>query len=299
MVTKLHILLTYNCSLRCKHCYVFSDQRAPGKISLSQVSRILNDGIRIPSVRWIYFGGGEPFTQYTILLKSVQRAIKLGYNVGVETNGYFARTIEAGLRFLRPLAEMGIGDIRISNDILHYKNPDRSPASNAMDAAQKLGIPTTIVSIPSADEQPADKTPHEAGYSLDVPRLMFTGRAAKTMLAGKQSYPANQFTECPRKDLKFPEKFFIDAYGYVQVCPGIAIGNINEKSLDLIIADYNIDEHIIMSSLSDMGPLGLIQNTKLKFKEEYVDACHCCFSARHVLIDKYPEFLGPHQVYGY
>jgi MoaA/NifB/PqqE/SkfB family radical SAM enzyme len=59
--------------LRCKHCYVFSDQRAPGKISLSQVSHYLNDGRNLPDLKWIYFGGGEPFTQYPLLLKAVLR----------------------------------------------------------------------------------------------------------------------------------------------------------------------------------------------------------------------------------
>jgi MoaA/NifB/PqqE/SkfB family radical SAM enzyme len=130
---------------------VFSDQRAPGKISLSQISQILNDGTRVPNLQWVYLGGGEPFTQYPLLLKGVQRSKKLDYKVGVETNGYFARSIEAGIRFLRPLAEMGINDIRISNDSWHYKNPEISPASKAVKAAQKLGIPTTVVHIPSAD----------------------------------------------------------------------------------------------------------------------------------------------------
>ena len=154
MAAKLHILLTYNCSLRCKHCYVFSDQRAPGKISLSQISKILNDGTRIPGVRWVYFGGGEPFTQYPLLLKGIQRATRLGYEVGVETNGYFARSVKAGLRFLRSLADMGIKDIRISNDKLHYKDPDKSPASKAVKAAQRLGVPTTVVRIPFPEDQP-------------------------------------------------------------------------------------------------------------------------------------------------
>jgi organic radical activating enzyme len=128
--------------------YVFSDQRAPGKISLSQVSHNLNDGRNLPDLRWIYFGGGEPFTQYPLLLKAVQRAKKLEFNVGIETNGYFARTKSAGLRFLRPLAEMGVNEIRVSNDLMHYKNPDKSPASNAIAAARQLEIRTKVRSIP-------------------------------------------------------------------------------------------------------------------------------------------------------
>ena len=120
MVTNLYILLTYNCSLRCRQFYVFLDQGAPGKISLSQISHFLNDGRKLTDLRWIYFGGGEHFTQYPLLLKAVQRARKRDYDGGVETNRHFARTESTGLRSLRPLAEMGVKDIRVSKDFLHF-----------------------------------------------------------------------------------------------------------------------------------------------------------------------------------
>ena len=153
MVTRLHILLTYKCSLRCSHCYVYSHQRAAGKISLRKISHFLKNGRKLPDIKRIYYGGGEPFTQYPLLLKAVRRARQYGFEVGVETNGYFARTEEAGMRFLRPLAAMGIQDIRISNDRLHYRNPDSSPARRAMNAAQQLGIATTLVRIPFPEEK--------------------------------------------------------------------------------------------------------------------------------------------------
>ena len=299
MVSKLHILLTYNCSLRCQHCYIYSDQRARGKISPSQISQILSDGTRIPGIRWVYFGGGEPFTQYPLLLNSIQRARKMGYDVGVETNGYFARSIETGIRFLRPLAEMGVNDIRISIDRLHYKNPEKSPAKKAMHAARKLGIPTTEVRISFPNEQTIEKKSLGEDCSLDEPQLMFSGRAAESLSAGRQTFPSEHFPECPRNDLASPERLYIDAYGFVQICPGLAIGNIHEDTLKQIIDEFHLHKNFIVSVLDEQGPSGLLQKTNISSDKRFVDACHCCYAARLALLDNYSELLGPRQVYGY
>jgi MoaA/NifB/PqqE/SkfB family radical SAM enzyme len=297
MVTRLHILLTYKCSLRCNHCYVYSHQRAPGKISLRQISQILKDGRKLPDVKWVYFGGGEPFTQYPLLLKAVQRARHHGYEVGVETNGYFARTESAGLRFLRPIVALGVKDIRISNDRLHYKNPDTSPANRALNATQQLGIPTTLVRIPFPEE-PGDGYPGEVeSTNIIEPRLMFSGRAADTMSPGRRAFHSRNFTECPNHNLKDPESLYIDTYGFVQICPGIAIGNIFEEPLDQIVENYKVQEHAIFRHLYAQGPSGLIEYTNLNPAKKFVDACHCCYTARLELIDRYPDLLGPRQVY--
>ncbi|MFL7890667.1 MAG: radical SAM protein [Anaerolineales bacterium] len=299
MVTEVHILLTYNCSLRCKHCYVFSDQRAPGKISFSQVSRYLNDGRKMQGIEWIYFGGGEPFTQYPLLLKAIQRARKLNYRVGVETNGYFARTIEAGIRMLKPLKNMGVEDLRISNDRLHYKNPRTSPANNALSAAHELGIPTTEVrtSTPGVEEP----IPYSSSRvdQFAEPSFMFAGRAAELLAEKYPGMEGVSLTSCPHPDLGNPERVFVDAYGFVQICPGIAIGNACQVPLNEILGNYEIQKHEILSVLALEGPAGLVKLSGLPADSKFADACHGCFSSRKLLIDQYPAWLGPRQVYGF
>jgi hypothetical protein len=299
LVTKLHILLTYNCSLRCKHCYVYSDQRAPGKISLSQVSRYLNDGRKMQGIEWIYFGGGEPFTQYPLLLKAIQRARKLNYRVGVETNGYFARTIEAGIRMLRPLANMGVEDLRVSNDRLHYKNPWTSPANNALSAAHELGIPTTHVHLSTPGVEEAIPISSRKVNQVDEPCFMFAGRAAELLAEKYPGIEGNSLDSCPRSDLGHPEKVFVDAYGFVQICPGIAIGNACQAPLNEILGNYQLQKHEILSVLAEEGPAGLVEQSGLPATSKFVDACHGCYSSRKMLIDQYPDSLGPRHVYGF
>ncbi len=299
MITKLNILITYNCSLRCKHCYVFSDQRAVVKISLSQISQILNEGRKLPGIKWIYFGGGEPFTQYPLLLKAIHRARKLDYAVGVETNGYFARTVEAGVRFLRPLAQMGVKDIRISNDYLHYKNPHSSPAKSALIAAHNLWIPTTLVRITLPERYEAPTNEEDPSQRILDTRLMFTGRAVEFLLEGLPTSNWHTFTSCPRTDLTDPEEVFIDTYGFVQLCPGFAIGNAWEAPLHEIIQNFDLQSHTILRLLNSRGPSGLMENFAIHPETEYVSTCHCCYSIRRDLIDQYPDWFAPRQVYGF
>lgn len=297
-LSNLHILLTYNCSLRCKHCYVFSGPRAAGKISLSQISRILNESRNLTNLGLIYFGGGEPFTQYPLLLKAVNYARQRGFKVGVETNGYFARSVDTGIRYLRPLADMGISEICISNDFLHYKDPGSSPAKRALEAAQKLNIATKWAYISQPGMGILDIENTNSAVEVLEPRLMFTGRAAETMLEDLPSSSWNSFNRCPIGDLDQSDQYYIDAYGYVQVCPGIAIGNAWERPLHHLIEEFDSRRHMIVQSLLDGGPSKLIQNVAVQPDMEYVDACHCCYSIRRELIDQYPEQLAPRQVYG-
>ena len=299
MVTKLHILLSYKCTLKCKHCYVYSDQKAPGKISLSQVSRFLNDGRKVAGLEWVYFGGGEPFTQYPLLLKAIQRARKLDYRVGVETNGYFARTEEAALRLLRPLASLGVEDLRVSNDAIHYRNPSTSPANKALNAAHRLGIPTTLVQMSPPGENGLNPASTRYADRVDQPRFMYTGRAAEMFTKSAEGNNWSTFNSCPRSDLADPDCVYVDAYGFVQLCPGIAIGNACLTSLHKILQNYDPRSHEILSILGEKGPAGLIEASGSPGRGKFVDACHACYSSRKQLLDAYPELLGPLHVYGF
>jgi hypothetical protein len=33
-------------------------------------------------------------------------------------------------------------------------------------------------------------------------------------------------------------------------------------------------------------------------EDAYVDACHLCYRARQALLDRFPEYLAPRQVFG-
>jgi hypothetical protein len=194
---------------------------------------------------------------------------------------------------------MGVKEISISNDYLHYKNPRNSPARRALIAAQGLGLPTTLVQVKLPGEEYFYGNDIDLASKVDEQRLMFTGRAAETITEKMPSSGWHQFNICPRVDLHDPEEVFVDAYGYVQICPGIAIGNIWNSALHTLIRDFDPSEHQILKSMLTEGPAGLIRANGLQPSSDYVEPCHCCYSVRRELIDKYQDVLAPRQVYGF
>jgi len=110
----------------------FASPQASGKVSPAKVSHLLDQTFQLNQSKWVIFEGGEPFLVYPLLLTSVKRARQLGFKVGVITNGYFGRSEEAAVRYLKPLVALGLDRIFISNDRFHYKNTINSPAERAI-----------------------------------------------------------------------------------------------------------------------------------------------------------------------
>ena len=59
----LHILLTYQCTYECDHCFVWGSPRQTGTLTLEQIEQILHQA-KEAGVTSIYFEGGEPFLYY-------------------------------------------------------------------------------------------------------------------------------------------------------------------------------------------------------------------------------------------
>ena len=94
MISGIHILLTYKCTLECDHCFLFSSPRAQGTMTVAQVRSVLEESRQLKSVEWIYFEGGEPFLFYPTMLEGVRLARSMGFKVGIVTNAYGAISAE-------------------------------------------------------------------------------------------------------------------------------------------------------------------------------------------------------------
>jgi hypothetical protein len=95
-----------------------------------------------------------------------------------------------------------------------------------------------------------------------------------------------------------PSRVHVDAFGNVQICQGISMGNCWKTPLSELIKDYDAQEHPICGPLIRGGPIQLVKEHGLDLEDEFVDECHLCFAARIALLDKFPEYLAPRQVYG-
>lgn len=294
MLTGIHFLLSYKCTYECDHCFVFGSPFAEGTFTLSQVRQVLDEARKLGTIKSIYFEGGEAFLFYPLLIESVRLARQAGFSVGIVTNAYFATTEDDAALWLKPLAQLGIVDLSISDDAYHSDEQD-SPAKRAIRAARNLGLPVDSICI----EQPtvATNAPREKGESIVGGGVRFRGRAAEKLTEGLPRVHWEEFVECPHEDLSDPGRIHIDAYGNAHLCQGLCMGNAWQTPLSALVKQYDVTTHPIASVLAKGGPAKLVKQYNLPHDDAYVDACHLCYRARQAMLDQFPQYLAPRQLY--
>jgi MoaA/NifB/PqqE/SkfB family radical SAM enzyme len=296
MLTGIHLLLTYMCNLKCDHCFVYSGPDARGTFTLKQIRTVLDEATKIGTIKWIYFEGGEPFLFYPLMLEGIKIARRMGFKVGVVTNAYYATSEEDAELWLTPLCESGISDLSISDDSFHYEEEKDNLPKRALVAAKRLGIPVNSICIEKSTVE-ADKKQNK-GSSVYGGGAMYRGRAVEKLVEGLPQRRWEEFTECPYEDLKEPERIHLDPYGNVHLCQGLSIGNMWETSLSMLVKNYNADSHPICGPLIRGGPALLAKKYNVEHEDNYVDECHFCYLVRLALLNKFPEYLAPRQIYG-
>ena len=299
MITQVHFILTYMCTLECEHCFVCSSPSSEGTFTPRQIAAALDQTDKLGTVDTVYFEGGEPFLFYPVLLDAVRQATNRGYKVGIVTNGYFATSEENARFFLEPLRELGIADMSISNDVFHYENQKENPARRASEVATALGMPTAILALdPGASGPEIKGAPREEKPGVVTEGgIMFRGRAAEKLSPNAVTSDWQQFTRCPYEDLKNPSRMHVDAFGNLQICQGISLGNIWKHPLDELVRTYSPSSHPICGPLLEGGPAQLARVLDYTPPAGVADACHLCYLARKSSRSRYPEILGPTQVY--
>ena len=296
MLSGLHLLLTYQCNSECDHCFLYCSPRSKGTFTLNQIRTLLDEARKIDTLNSIYFEGGEAFLYYPVLLEGIRVARKAGFKVGIVTNAYFATDDEDIKLWLKPLVELGISDLSISNDPYHYGEEKENPAARAREVAQELGLPVGEIHI---DEPTLTKDEEYAkGEAIIGSSTMFRGRAVEKLTSGLPTRNWESFTKCPYENLESPGRVHIDAYGNVQICQGISMDNVWQTPLSVIDNTWNATVHPICGPLAKGGPAQLIRKYGIDHENEYIDACHCCYLVRKSLLDQFSQYLSPPQVYG-
>ena len=294
-LTGLHLLLTYQCTLECDHCFVWGSPWQSGTMTLDTIRQILQQASNPGTIESIYFEGGEPFLYYALLLRAVQMAAELGFEVGIVSNAYWATSVEDALEWLKPFAGL-IQDLSVSSDVYHWSEALSQQARNARAAAEKLGIPIGVISI--AQPEATNATLAAGQLPERESAVMYRGRAAGQLAARAEHRPWTQFTACPHEDLREPGRVHVDPFGNVHLCQGISLGNLFHTPLKEICRTYDPDLHPIAGPLLAGGPAELVRRYELPHEDDYADACHLCYEARRALRGRFAEILAPDQMYG-
>lgn len=295
-LTGLHILLTYVCNYTCEHCFVWGSPNQRGTWTWKKLENLLHQAREIPTITKIYFEGGEPFLYYPLMVQGIQKAADLGYTVGILSNAYWAMSVEDAIMWLEPFADK-LHSMSISRDQYHDDEEMEGWTQNAVQAAEQLGIPVGVISIAQPEDQNA---PAVKGVLPDgLSEVRYRGRAAQELVDyAFNKQPWTSYTSCPYEDLRSPSRIHVDPLGYLHICQGITMGNINQVSLAQLCSQYQPEDHPIIGPLLRGGPAELFRFYNLPIDGKFADACHLCDTARRRLQDRFPQELSPPQMYG-
>jgi hypothetical protein len=291
----LHLLLTYECNFDCDHCFVWGSPKQTGTMTIRNLQEILRQGKEMGTVKSIFFEGGEPFLYHPVMVKGAQMAKKMGFSVGVLSNSYWANTVEDAMEWLRPLAGL-VDGVSFSSDLYHYDKMVSDKAKNARAAARKLGINVGLLQVAQPEAMKAASVVGQLPHGESA--VMFRGRAVEKLARRAAKKPWKSFTECPHEKLREPDRLHLDPLGNVHICQGIMAGNVFRKPLSRLCEAYDPDSHPIIGPLLDGGPAELVRHYELRHEAGYADACHLCYEARARLRKRFPQTLGPNQMYG-
>ncbi len=316
-VKKLNLLLTYRCPSQCRHCGYFCGLEGRGLMTAQDVKGYLQELSDHPlESLWIY--GGEPFLYSGVLMEMVKIARKRHVpRIGVLTNGYWATSSKGTLKKLSDLKSAGLNAIVISSDGFHTERVPPEFAINAAQAAVKLRLEEVAISVAFLSPRGGCNSFNDRseeiwaqfkgipGISLREDSVTVIGRAAERLLGfcrlrqiqapdtcQPPSYIGGSFDQ--------PEGLEIDPHGWAMICPGFSLGNAKEKSLAVMLDQYENSENTLWHLIRQQGPAGLLDLACQKGyvqRDLYASACHLCYEVRKFLSPHYPDNLAPTSCY--
>jgi MoaA/NifB/PqqE/SkfB family radical SAM enzyme len=296
MITGLHVLLTYTCSYACDHCFLFCNPERTGVFNLEQLTRLIREAKKMGNIRSISFEGGEPFLYYGLLHEGIRQVTQAGFETAIETNCYWATGIEDAKLWLKPLQKVGLKIIEPGDDLFHNKDTNDTPGQMATQAAHELGLTVNTICVEKPSVTRRDD--HIKGEPVYAGGPKLRGRALETLVKDLPTRPWTELVKCKMENLREPGRVHIDPFGNVHVCQGLSIGNYLETSLAEVLTSYDSDSHPICGPLLKGGPAALARIYNLPHKDQYVDECHFCSDLCKSLVDRFPQYLTPRQIFG-
>ncbi len=296
MLTGVHFILTYMCNFECDHCFLYCSPKTKGTFTLNQVKAVFAELEKIGTIDTVAFEGGEPFLFHPLLLACVKSASEKGFKTAIETNTYWATTEEDAALWLRPLRDSGLSVLEVSDDSFHHGDEIANSAKRAMASAENLNMNVNAISINSPMIQKEKEQTKGKPIYMGGPKLR--GRAIDKLTEGLPRKPWDEFLACPFEDLRDPKRVHVDAFGNVHLCQGLSMGNMWDTPLADLVHNYDPDAHPICGPLLKGGPAQLAREYHVPHEGEYVDACHMCSKTCLTLIERFPQYIAPRQVYG-
>jgi radical SAM protein with 4Fe4S-binding SPASM domain len=152
--------LSYQCNLRCMHCYQNASQRSPDELTLDEQLKIVDQMARA-GVSLIVLSGGEPLVNHN-LGTLIERIKKKKMAVSIDSNGVLLN--KDTIQYLK---QLGVNSIELSLDSVNAVSHDRfrgfdgafKKTLEAVKLCSEAGIFTTVATT-------ATKLNHAEGSDL-------------------------------------------------------------------------------------------------------------------------------------
>lgn len=312
------IMLGYGCNQSCRHCLYRCGPDAGGEwMDAGTLETVMESLAREKRLIDIHFGGGELTLKPDPLRDAIALAKKKGLRISyLETNGFFADTVEKAVDVLRPLREAGLPAILLSISPYHNEFVPLRKTVNCLRAGQEVfgddgvfpwqahflamlakmdpGAPHPLEEFLAAnDMRSGDK------QLLRLFPVTPGGSVPERLREFFAPHPADAFAGGNCLDmLQETSHFHIDPQGrlFTGVCPGLAAGTVPD-----LHGAKTYDNAPVFTTLAMGGPHALMRMAEdaCGFAPDpagYVSPCDLCFQVRQALFrhdaEAWPE-LGP------
>ena len=310
------ILMTYSCTIACRHCcFNCWPRNGRGVVGVEDAVRHLAEFHRMD--RAIHIAGGEPFMHYGRLRDIVHAASDAGVPPHfIETNCSWCVSDDLTRERMSDLKDHGVLWMLISADPYHLRHVPVDRVARGIAIAEEIFGPDTTMgkvgvqeleraAAVSADEQ---KTVH---YVREHPPAL-VGRAARELAQYLEPQPISQFTletgwgldpedTCNREWDPLWE-IHVDPYGNVQTNCGVMLGNVHDIPITELMRCWP-ERNPILKGFSESGVAFLIETAVERgfaLEQAYPQKCYLCAAVRTFLRtcdDQFKEVFGPDEVY--
>lgn len=317
-------ILSYKCSSSCQHCVYASSPNWKRWMTEEDVEHyIAQIGEFAPNQRGLHIGGGEPFLNFGLTLRTVEYCIEYHVPIQyVETNGSWCVNDKIASDQFIALRDSGLPAILISVSPFHNEFIPFERTNRAIEVAREIYGPYNVLVYTSyfyeqlKSHDPHSKIPlnrylntvgrEKAAHSfLDQYGLIPCGRVPNRLSFLFQKNPPESFFKANcLAEMTNPEHIHIDPEGnYIpSFCAGISLGNAND--LGKLYSGVSLQERPIIEILVTSGVEGLLALAQNQFdykvrEEGYMAKCHLCQDIRsHItsLTDQFEE-LKPVEFY--
>lgn len=286
---RVGVLVTERCGAGCAHCWFNCSLDAGMTVTKHDAEYYIDAVVKLPSVSWISFTGGEPMLYPKLVKELIAYASGYGVKTELVTNCEWAETIEQTTDVLGKLRDAGLVVLNLSADDFHQSSIPLERVRNCYVAAKSLEIKTVVMtSLSRSSRLKLINIAEFFGDDIPEPSLANPSRDAVIGIesgfipVGRGAFISKEELLLNDARLGFCREVLSDIgvkpNGDVLACcsassvlPAFNIGNLKDSGLAEILDKAKSNE--LLRILKESGPIGLA----LASNDRYVGKCHFCY----------------------